>query len=161
MSYYYNQRPMCMGTLDILLNPEVCVYSQNAVHCCQPWPLILCCVGSPAAFNLSAVSTFILSSILWEEDGLNQSTYVLSKGTPLGVCKPLIVSPQAYLLFTFALWFRDQPYSKQKPTSDRKHPIRNLELLWAVQHHLLFITNFYFNSTNWNFFFSNRMSLVI
>lgn len=100
--HFFNPRSLCIV-------PE-CSASLPALT-----PMILCCVGSAAALNLSAVSPFILPSILWEEDGLNQSTYVLSTGTQLGVCKPLIVSPQAYLLFTFALCLESSHIHSRSP----------------------------------------------
>lgn len=71
---------------DILLIPEVCtdMFPECSVLLRALTPMILCCVGSPAALDLPALFPFILPSILWEEDGLNQSTYVQSTGTHWG-----------------------------------------------------------------------------
>lgn len=160
---------------ELILQPDVYVHV-NCGH--NPWslcifpecsallpaltPMILCCVGSPAALNLSAVSPFILPSILWEEDGLNQSTYVLSTGTQLAVCKLLIVSPQEYLLFTFALCLQSSHIQSRNPALIGNIPLEIWHCSGWVLHCLLFITIFcYVYSTHWDSFFSYRMSLVI
>lgn len=62
--------------------------------------MIPCCVGSPAALNLLALSLSLIPTPSWlqGEVGLNQCAYVPSILTYRGF-EPLIMSPQAYLLW--------------------------------------------------------------